>query len=48
MNSSNEGIDQEKTHVAKSFIVYLAYNFIQLDGILIFSIKYMYDDNNAL
>lgn len=48
MNSSNEGIDQEKTHVAKFFIVYLAYNFIQLDGILIFSIKYMYDDNNAL
>lgn len=35
-----------KTHVAKFFIVYLAYNFIQLDGILIFSIKY--DDNNAL
>lgn len=46
MNSSNEGTDQEKTHVAKFFIVYLAYNFIQLDGLLIFSIKY--DDNNAL
>lgn len=46
MNSSNEGTDQEKTQVAKFFIVYLAYNFIQLDGILIFSIKY--DDNNAL
>lgn len=48
MNSSNEGIDQKKTYVANFFIVYLAYNFIQLDGILIFSIKYMYDDNNAL
>lgn len=46
MNSSNEGIDQKKTYVANFFIVYLAYNFIQLDGILIFSIKY--DDNNAL
>lgn len=46
MNSSNEGIDQKKTYVANFFIVYLAFNFIQLDGILIFSIKY--DDNNAL